>query len=799
MKNTFTIPSFLFCMFLGVDAYAQEYNISGSVDDRSKQHIVAANVSLLMSTDSTWVQTSITNEEGGYLFKNVKAGKYLIAANALGYQKLYKDITVLGDVTNYDLVLEQQSNDLDQVVVTSRRNILRTELGKTILDIGDNAKQGKNILEVLSELPGVKVTPSGSISIQGKAGLIVLINDKPTYLEGEELVTYLRGVSAADLKNIELMTQPSAKYDAEGNVGIININMIKKRKEGWSGNAMARHSQSIYGISAANATINYNRDKVTVYASPGTYFGSNSLLRLTNVTSKDPATGMVTSTLDERAFMKEDYDDYNLKIGADIDLTDKTTAGGYVKGIYHTNSEVDQTKTLIVDNANDDRKVNLANGHNGHTRTLWYANGYVDHKINGDHNVSSQVDFFRTDKDLYQRLVTTDYDKYGSPLSNKTFIDNDMPMLSDLYSAKIDYTGTVSKYQLEAGFKSSYVWIDDENIFYANNNGVKQYDSSISNHFKYDENINAAYVSGSRSVGKWQAKAGVRVEQSNIKGEEYVQGSSFSRTRLSLFPSLFVNYKVDSNNTLEANYGRRIKRPFYRELNPFKRFESQYRYNSGNPNLQPQYAHNFELKHSYKSRLITSASYNYTSNLFTGRLEYDEQTKVSNYLTTNNGHSQSVDLSMYLNLPIIHEWLLVSTGRGWYVESYSQDERTSSWGYSMSIDSQFTFNSGWYANVQVGYTSSIKQNATNSVAPSVWSSANVSKKLLNDSGTLKLSVNDPFNVYRYRPTVASANAVSEGNYMFSSSAATLSFTYNFGKNDSKRRNKSTATDELNRM
>lgn len=797
MNYTFKLSALIICTLLSASANAQQYQVSGTIENKDGQSIVAVNVSLLNHSDSSWVQTDISKDDGAYAFEKVEAGKYLVATNAIGYKPMYKDLTVLGDVSDFKIVLETQSNNLDQVVVRTRRNIIRTELGKTILDIGDNAKQGKNVLDVLRELPGVEVSPTGGVSIQGKTGLVVLINDKPTYLEGEELTTYLRGVSAADIKNIELMTQPSAKYDAEGNVGLININMTRKKKQGWSGNMMARHSQSNYGVSASNATINYKRNNVTVYASLGTYFGQNSLLRLTKVTSKDPTTGVVNTTVDEDAFMKETYDDYNLKLGVDIDLNDKTSFGSYVKGVYHTNSEVDHTKTLIVDNVNDNRTVNIANGNTGDTRTLWYGNAYLDHKLLDGHKLSSQLDFFRTDKDIYQRIATTNHDKYGSPLPDRVLLENDIPTLSDLYSAKVDYTGNVGKYELEAGVKSSYVWIDDENIFYVSKNGRMQYDSSISNHFVYNESISAAYISGSRTYGKWQTKAGVRAEQSYIKGKEYVQGSSFIRDRLSFFPSLFVNYKLDSNNTVELNYGRRVKRPFYRELNPFRRFESQYRYTSGNPYLQPQYAHNFELKHNYKNRLISTGSYNYTSNLFASVLDYNEQTKVSNYSTTNNGHSQSVDLSMYLNLPIIQEWLLVSTGRWWYVNNYSRDERNEGWGYSLSVDSQFTFNKGWYANVQVGYTSRIKQNTVSDVAPSVWSSANVSKRMFNDSGTLKLSLNDPFNVYRYRPTIMSGNSVSEASYAFSSSSAILSFTYNFGKNDRKSRN--TSTDELNRM
>ena len=798
MKYTSTFILLVTFSLFSNNASAQKYGVAGLVLDNDGVGISTVNVSLLKEVDTTWLQTETTEVDGSYVFNDVIAGKYYIAVNALGYNDTLVPITVLGNILDFKCVLQKGNNYLNQVVVKGRRDMLRTELGKTVLDIGNSAKEGKNLLEVLQQLPGVRVSPSGVISVQGKQGLVVLVNDKPTYLQGEELATYLRGVSAADVKNVALMTQPSAKYDADGNVGIISINMNKNKKDGISGNAMVRHAQSVYGVSAANGTVNYKRGRATLYVSPGTYFGSNSLARERLISSYDSSTSAINTTIKEDAFLRETYKDYNLKLGTDIELTDKIAFGGYIKGVYHTNDELDNTKTVIVDNTVSDKKINVALNNNGHTRKLWFANAYLDHKFSDKHKATTQLDFFRTDRNIYQRILNTNYDRYGSALPDSRLVYNDVPIISDLYSAKIDYTGSIEKFELESGLKSSYVWINDQNLFYVSSNGRMKYDSGRSNNFRYRESINAAYISASTKSGKWQAKSGLRVEASFIDGKELVQQESFSRKKLSLFPTAYVSYKVDSNNTLECNYGRRIKRPFYRELNPFTRFESQYSYSVGNPNLQPQYANNLELKHNYNNRLITSLHYNNTTNLFTRVFEYDEQTKVSNYSTTNRGNSQSVDLSMYLSLPVIQEWLLTCTGRGWYIANNAGENKKEGWGYTVSLDSQFTFKNGWYADFNVRYTSTIMQATTTSVAPSVWSSANVSKKLFNDSGTLKLALNDPFNLYRYKPTFTNGTTSSMETNTFSASAAILSFSYNFGTKNGRKKRTGT-TDELNRM
>lgn len=778
----------------------QTYNVSGVVKSDKEELLETVNVSLLNASDSTWLQSVLTNEKGGYHFEHVATGKYIIDANIVGYAPVKQPLNVLGEVSGFDIVLKQKKEALEEVVVSGRNDIIRTELGKTILDVGKEAKEGTNLLELLNKLPGVRVTPNGDISVQGKQGVVVLINDKPTRLSGNELRDYLKSVIATDVKNVELMTQPSAKYDAEGNVAIVNVKMKENKKNGWSGNANLRYSQGLYPIVSGNSTVYYRKDKLNLYATPSSYGGANYLKRSTAVTSQDGNGNTITSNK-ENSFLKETYSDYTLKVGADYDWSDKTKIGGYVQGIYHPNNEVD-VSTTTLSSSGQPTIMNDAINYNGHLRKLYYANAYLDHEINDKQKLTAQADFFRTDKKLYQKLRGYNYTPDGTYLSDGLLLNTNIPVLSDLYGAQADYTAEFDHKKLEAGVKTSYVKIDAQNLYDIYEGGVWHFDSTRSNRFLYDESISAAYVNGTASKGKFDAQAGLRAELTVIKGEETYQGESFMRKWLSLFPTAFISYKADSNNTVELNYGRRIKRPYYRELNPFIRYASQYSYNVGNPYLLPSYTHNIELKHNYKNKLISAIKYAVTNQGFMTSFTFDPTTNITVYSSQNNASSRSISFSEYWNMNLTKQWVLTTSGQVWYSDNYgvfnNQQLYAAGYGYNVNVDTQLSFNHGWHADMQIGYTSAFVTDVITTIGDSVWMSATASKSFFNDTTTVKVNINDPFHLYRYKPTYNTGMVTSSANMDFNSQGIALVLAYNFGKRDeNKQRN--AKSDALERM
>ncbi len=796
MKTLLTFLSLCFVQTL----YAQQYQVEGTVYSTDKVSVAGASISLLNSKDSTWVTTATTNTEGIFTLK-AYAGQYILKVTAIGYSAISKRVNVVSDVSGLVFHLDRKNKELQEVVVKERTESIRMELGKTVVDVGKTAKEGIDALELLRKLPGVTVSPSGDISVDGKQGVMLLVDGKRVYMQGQELTAYLRGVMANQVKEVELMTQPSAKYDAEGNVGIINFKMNKNRLKKWKNTSTARYSQGVYGFSSVNTALHYNKGDWHPYIMPAYWGGSSFLEKVELRSAVDKPSGNTLSSVHEDIYMRETFHDYNLKIGVDYDLSERTTVGLFVKGVYHPNDETDKTNSIITDHQNYSELKNVSVNDNGFLRQHMLSNIYANHEFKNKSKLTCNADYYGTWKNMYQRLDSRNYNQQGNLVSTPYLLKSNIPVSSNLYSVKADYEGEVKGQKLEVGVKCSYVTIDEQNLFDQYNGQVWQFDTGRSTHFRYRENINALYVNTSVEKGRWQAQLGVRGELTFINGHELFQDKRFSRERLSLFPTLFVSHQVDSNHTIECNYGRRIKRPFYRELNPFTRFVSQYTYASGNPNLLPQFSNNIELKHGYKSKLFTTLSYASVTNAFTDYFEYDSQTNISNYSTTNQANLKTATLSMYMKLPVIKEWLLTCTGSGYYTsyrgvvgqEMQAQDN----WGYSFSLDSQFYFKDGWYASARASYTG---PNITlfGQTDSLLYTSASVSKKLWNDSAMLRLDISDPFGWYVLNTETSIQQAHSISNTVFNTRNAALSFSYNIGKGDAKTR-KVSNTDEMQRM
>lgn len=788
-------------VLLNVSSLFAQYSVSGRVQDEDKKPVSLAYVTLY-SQDSSIVQYTQADDDGSFRLEKVAAGKYSVTAQMVGYGKVREPLTVLGDITDLVITFHLKSNTLQEVVVKENRVRFETELGKTILNVSPDMKNGKNLLDLLRGMPGVHVTPDGTVSIEGKQGITLVIDDKPVRFTAGTLTEYLKSIDAGRVDRVELMTQPSAKYDAEGNSGIIMVTMGKNKKQGWNGTLNGGYNQGRYASGSANADVNYRKEKVALHVRPGWWGGTGFLIPDRITYSKDRITGDTTGVIDADGFMKEVFGDYSLEVGADYDFSERTTAGVSVRGVYHPNNEKDRMVSEIEDYAIGDNFTNYSDNKNGHLRKNARANLFLRHEIDSNNKLVVNGDIFRESKNVYQRLDARNYDVQGNVAGVPFLLNNDIYINSGVYTVSADYTGKWKSVNIEVGVKNSYVLIDDMNDFEKYENGKWIPDTNRNNHFLYNENISAAYVSGSAKRGKWSAQAGLRAEHTSANGHELVQDNEFERNYLSLFPTAFVNYKINDKNTLECNYGRRIKRPYYRELNPFTRLYSQYNYSTGNPYLLPMFTDNYELKHNYRGKLITKASYSESKGVFTRQIVFDNATKVSNYSTTNNGRNRRSALTAMYNNEINEWWSYTLTGNVHYIECEGilEDRYAKRYGrgYSFNIDTQLSFKNGWYASASMWYASPFRTSLTAVYAPTPYISGQVSKNFLDDTTTVKLSFNDPFNTYRMKEVNELASVYTINNPIFSSQGLNLSVTYNFGKNDDNKRERK-ANDAIERI
>lgn len=766
-----------------------QYSITGTVQTEKGAGIEMAYVSVLNGADSSVVTSGQTNEQGKYRYDNIAAGKYIIDVQALGYRQKRHSVLVTGNTEIENILLSPTGTEMEEVVVTGQKNIISTELGKTVVHVRESMKAGNSLLDLLQKVPGITVGADGSISITGKEGVVVLVDDKPVRLAGQELADYLRGIGAGEVAKVELMTQPSAKYDAEGNAGIINIIMGKNKRQGWGGTANARYQQGRYPFIITNSNMAWRKNKLAFTLSPAYYLGQGFLE--SEKESRSKQNGETVAVITEKAFKKEIFPDYSLKAGVDYDMNDKTSVAFSAKGIYHTNDEVDQINSTIDNQQAGQTIYNVSENRNGHKRSHIELDGYLKHKIDSNRNIQLNAGSFINRRDIYQKLNSTDYGENGVIVSEPLMLDNKIPDRMNLYIVKADYETKAGKVKLECGVKGSYMTMNEENRFDRYTNGQWVNDTTRTNKFLYNEAISAAYVNSTTAINKLQLQCGLRAEHTYAEGDQVTQDVQFIRNYISLFPTAFANYKINDNHTVEANYGKRVRRPNYRDLNPFAMYASQYNIFTGNPMIAPMFTHNVELKHNFKGRFITTANWSKTMGTFIEQLVFDNTTNVATHFYANSGNNTRTSISgHYTNQ--VYSWLQLGLmAEGHYAE-YEADYNgrhhfDSAAGFYISMDAQLSFKKGWSASAHSRYASAYRSSVVQMTGGSMWLHAEVGKSMFKDTASVKLMITDPFHTYRNIYSMDQPEVAVSSSTMYNTQHMSLAFTYNFGKRDELRR------------
>ncbi len=799
MKAAFTIIVLCTSVLL---ANAQDAILEGKITDSSSAPVVAATVSLLKASDSSWVHSELTGDKGDFRMADIAVGNYLLDINALGYEHSKQAITLRTGVNDLMLVkIGKQHSTLDEVTVTGKKSFIEHGLGKTIVNIeGSGAATGSNVLDLMRKLPGITVDINNNISMAGKQGVLVLINGKETYLSADQLADYLKGMSADEVAQMELVTQPSAKYDAAGNAGIINIKMKKNRKEGLNASEDLEGSLGIYPAIFENLRLNYHKNKLNLFAHIN-YLNAIGWIRINRKRNfLDPDTGDIIGYNNSLMESKEHFQNDKLQLGADYELDEKTTFGISASGVYHPNHQSTWTDAVVGDMAGKSIVYDHALVLNRFVRTNALANAYLKHDLGNESSVNADLDYFNFGEHTYQSATNEVHDAQQNILPSLD-LQGDLPFVMNAYSAKADYNVTLNKIKWETGIKGSLVTIDNKAGYSVLQNNIWVPDTLRSNDFRYSEQTNAAYISASKELGaKWQAQAGLRAEQVNISTEQSVGAQSFSKSSLSLFPTAYVSYKADDDNQFEINYGRRIERPNYKKLNPFIYFIDQYNYSVGNPNLRPEFTHNLELKYNYKNALTTTLHCSYTNDVMNRVVIPDANTKSTYRTDKNLGVTETAGLSLGYNRQL-YRWFLLALASDTWFSKYAgklldEELRSEGGGCYLSVDTQFVFGK-WTGEAY--YTFNVlRPDIISTNKPEHYFSVYVSRKLLDDSCIIKLHLRDPFNISHPTEYSAFNNTTSSADYKWQSQQLALSINYNFGKNTTKSKH-DVEFDEMKRM
>lgn len=802
MKPIFKTLLLLCCLAFSHKLLAQTKLISILVLDEQKKPIENATVEIRKADNQALIKVAITSNKGSADFQ-VADGKYIAKINALGYVIKNSEAFQIPSATNSIVVnLLTSSKNLNEVAVTSQRPLVQRTQGKTVVNVDAGVTNaGTTVLEVLEKSPGVMVDRNGGISLQGKASVLVMIDDKPTYLSGAELNNLLNSMSSSQVDQIELITSPSAKYDASGNAGIINIKTKKNRQEGFNGNLSTNVGQGKYLKSNNSLVLNYRKGVFNTFLN----YSYNYNKGFTSIYADRKyfdSTGVVTARLDQPSYLGNKGNNNTLKTGLDFYASQKTTFGLTLTGtIVQRRGKGDAVATWLNSKNAVDSAITTYSGSDFKLKN-GAINIYGRHNINKTQDMGFDVDYLKYGIDNDQnfqniRTGTVNYNQ-GSR--------GDIPSQLKIFAAKADYTLQIGKNaKFEAGAKTSKINTDNTAGYELFNGTIWKADLEKSNHFLYEENISSVYTSIEHKINRLSYQLGLRYENTRYDGNQLGNasqaGSTFSKKYDNLFPSGYISYQVDSANSFSFTSGRRIDRPAYQKLNPFVFIINKYTYQRGNPFFLPQYTWNFELSHSFKQVLTTAVSYSNIKNYFS-QLFLSEGNDILVYTEGNVGQMHNLGVSVSTQVSPFKWWSLTAQSNFNYkrLSGYRNvNYKSSVKQLHTSMNNQFKLSKTLNGEISGFYTTKNRNDLQELLSPTGQLSAGLAKTVLKGKGTIRLTARDIFYTQSMEGVTDFPGASEYFILWKDSQVLNVGFSYRFGKPlKAAKRSTGGAGDEINR-
>ncbi len=797
----FRLHSFFFAVLFLITVKSlgqQEYTVSGSVVDSIQNPMDGVIINLLKSADSSLVKTGLSEPDGTYFISHSNGGSYFLMISMLGYQNYVSDVFVLSEDKNSEkfptITLASAVGQMAEVSIQGQKLFAEKKIDRvTINPEAMISNAGSTALEVLEKAPGVQVDLNGNISLHGKQGVIILVDDKPTYLGAAELASYLRSIPSSSIGTIDIMTNPPAQYDAAGNVGVINIKIKKNRAEGLNGGINVSYGQGFYHRTNNSVNLNYRINKINLFTNLS-YNENNSYQDLTINRNYFDDDRTLTSEFVQQTFIKMQNSSATGRIGLDYYINNKHTVGVLGSGFF-TKSITNTSNLATVEDGNNNLQ-NEVLAISPSERDFLNGSGNINYAWAMDsigQQLSVNLDYSQYDSKLDQSLLSYTYSPTDSLLGRTNLVSN-LPSDIQIATAKVDYTKPfASGGRFEGGAKTSYIKTNNVANFYDENEGVLTTNFDFSNRFEYTERIQAAYVNYSKDFKRFSLQSGLRFENTEIEGYQYgnevKSDSGFARTYNNLFPTVYLMYQADTlgKHTLGFSYGRRIDRPNYQDMNPFTYPLDRFTLYAGNPFLQPTFSHNFELSHTYLGKITTTLLYSYTENVISETIE--QNTSIFYSRPGNIGKQISSGISVNGAFNLSKWWVLQLYSEVMYQQYtatlYGQDLDNRGTYWYIGPTNQFVLSPKWNLEVGGSYQTSVVLGQFLTIP--VWSVRTaVAMKCFKNQGTLRLIVNDVFFTNQPGGDIRSLyNSTANWYSVLDTRVVTVAFGYRFNKGQSR--------------
>lgn len=800
MKNILLL---IFLSFSAISINAQ-YNLSSKLLDGDGMPVMFANVVLYSSPDAKMMKVESSDVDGKFTFRNLDNGSYYIEASFIGYTNYKSEpINIKGEnIVLSDFIMETNSVELEAAVVTAKRALVEVKPDRMVFNVeGTINSAGDDALGLLRKAPGVLVDNNNNVTVLSRSGVLIYVDGKRLPLTGDDLTAYLSNLPAEQIDRMDIITNPGAKYEAQGNAGIIDIRLKRDKSHGMNGSISGSLSKGRFGKGNISSVGNYRNKALNTFGTIG-YNGGSSF---NEMAFRNNQNGLL---LDETNFMKNASNTINYRWGTDFFIGKNQTIGFLVSGQNQTSDNDADNKIYIsaLSNVNDIDSVLIAENSSDQTRdqSTYNINYAFDNK---KHSLNIDVDYGRYRNDYAYIQPNRYYLDDETTLLTEVLTEYDTPIDIDIYTGKIDYETDALGGKIGLGSKVSKVATDNSFLFYNIQNSQRERDDARSNIFLYDENVYAGYGNYQRVLNqKWSMSAGLRVESTDAVGDlqafkEELQEDPVKLNYTNYFPSGGLTFQQAHNKTWSLNYGRRINRPDYNVLNPFTVRLSELSFMKGNESLSPEIVNNLELGYTLNYRYNFKLSYSKTTNQITRLIAPDDEDPRAGFITWANLAEQSI-LGFNAALPFtVKPWwnafINLSTGyldnQADYGDGAIVDIQAFT--YSMFQQHTFTLPKGFTAEVS-GYYS----------GPGVWEGVfkynetwalnlGLQKKFFNDMMNVKVSANDIFYQSGWDGVSNFDGLIGEGNGRWDSRRIAVSISYNFGNRNVKSRNRKTGIED----
>ncbi|MBC8756499.1 outer membrane beta-barrel protein [Kordia sp. YSTF-M3] len=787
MKHLLTFLA-IFCAHVSFS----QIEVKGLVKD-SKGPVPFATV-VLKDAENTVKHYDITDENGTFSI-NAQLGTFTMEISILGYQTWNKSITVQNATTLDDIVLEASREELDKVVVKAQKRLIERKPDRLIFNVENSiAASGGNAIDALRVAPGLSVESDG-VSMIGKGVSRVMVDGRIIQLSGEELVGFLNSISSDDIKKIEIITNPPAKYEAAGSGGLINIVYKKGVGDFWKNTTTLSYTQNTYSFYTLRNSFVYNKNKFKLNFSLN---GDKGDIRIIETLDTDYPSGPWNTRLD----LKEQKDNISSRFSLDYALTDNTTIGAQYMGNFNAPDTRDRNITEIRNNQNQIDSIYDNVGTSDRSVKSHMLNAHLISKLDTlGKTLSVDLDYFSYGNDLVRDYVVNTFNPSGQFLNINQAIINRSKQSIDNYSMRVDMEQPTKFANISYGGKINFIKTINDLRTFDTASGAAVFNAALSDEFEYKENVQALYVNGYKKLNdKWQMQLGFRLENTITEGFSTSLNQTNKNDYLKLFPTFYVSYAKNENNYFSFNYGRRITRPSFRELNPFRFFNNSNSFSEGNPFLQPSFTDNFDFNYTYKRVLTTNIFASSISDGYGTIFSADPVTNTQAVIRRNYYKRFSMGIAQIYSFRKISWWqsqnqVMLIGYKSDFSNSLLDAEPQNGFQFYADTYNTFIVNDNTKLQLDFFYSSPLKDRLS-TYGERYGLDFGVRKSYLNNDLQFSLFVKDILDTGSFRNIVSNVNGV-DVTYGENRSRRYFRFSvsYNFGNNKINVRNRNFGSDE----